>query len=134
MIFQNNRFIHKLKKRFVRPNSPQVPPITPWDALVEMMYDTQLNAFGDKVIRVVYSTDRTMRYVILKDEKGLYTYQLEAIYQFDKEEWKYIFSEKHTLPAMWEPFHGALGSSFFANEQELLREMETEPEYKRYLT
>lgn len=60
MIFQNNRFIHKLKKRFVRPNPPQVPPITPWDALVEMMYDTQLNAFGDKVIRVVYSTDRTM--------------------------------------------------------------------------
>ena len=31
-----------------------------------------------------------MRYVVLKDEKGLFTFQLEAIYQFDEEEWKYI--------------------------------------------
>ena len=128
------RFLHKLKKLFFRAKFSELPPTPQWDKIVEMMYDMQLDAFGDKVVRVLYSVDRTMRYVILKDEKGLYTYHLESIYQFDEEEWKYVSSKTNTIPAMWEPFQNALGSSIFSNEQDLLKEMESEPEYKQYFS
>lgn len=104
----------------------------PWVEIVKMMYDKSLDAFVDEVVRVVYSADNTMRYVVLKDEKGLFTYQLEAIYQFDADEWKYICSNNVALPAMWEPFRGIVGKSFFENEEELLKEMKEEPEYKQY--
>ncbi len=134
MIFENNSFISKFKKLFVQPKPPQFSPIPPWDEIVEMMYDAQLDAYDNEVVRVIYSADRTMRYVILQDEKGFYTYHLEAIYPFDEDEWKYIFSGNSALPAMWEPFHNIWGLSIFSDEQELLREMKAEPEYKRYFT
>ena len=97
-----------------------------------MMYDKHLNAFADEVIKVIYSKDRSMRYIILKDEKGIFTYQLEAIYQFEEDEWKYVGSHDDALPAMWEPFRGIVGKSFFNNTEELLKEMKAEPEYKQY--
>lgn len=108
------------------------PPMPPWETVVELMYDKQLDVFQDEAVTVIYSKDKTMRYIVLKDEKGLFTYQLEAIYQYDEEEWKYTFSEDHDLPAMWEPFSGIAGRSFFETEEELLKEMKTELEYKRY--
>lgn len=120
------------KRLFQKEKPKEFPPMPPWAELVEMMYDKSLDAFVDEVVRVVYSADHTMRYVVLKDEKGLFTYQLEAIYQFDADEWKYICSNNVALPAMWEPFSGIVGKSFFENEEELLKEMKEEPEYKQY--
>lgn len=104
----------------------------PWSEIVEMMQDKYLDAFVDEVVRVVYSADNTLRYVVLKDVKGLFTYQLEAIYQFNEDEWKCICSHNDALPAMWEPFRGIVGKSVFENEEELLKEMKEEPEYKQY--
>lgn len=120
------------KRLFQNEKPKEFPPMPPWAEIVEMMYDKSLDAFVDEVVRVVYSADNTMRYVVLKDEKGLFTYQLEAIYQFDEDEWKYICSNNVALPAMWEPFSGIVGKSFFENEEELLKEMKEEPEYKQY--
>lgn len=120
------------KRLFQNEKSKEFPPMPPWAEIVEMMYDKSLDAFVDEVVRVVYSADNTMRYVVLKDEKGLFTYQLEAIYQFDEDEWKYICSNNVALPAMWEPFSGIVGKSFFENEEELLKGMKEEPEYKQY--
>lgn len=120
------------KRLFQKEKPKEFPAIPPWVEIVKMMYDKSLDAFVDEVVRVVYSADNTMRYVVLKDEKGLFTYQLEAIYQFDADEWKYICSNNVALPAMWEPFRGIVGKSFFENEEELLKEMKEEPEYKQY--
>ena len=120
------------KRLFQNEKPKEFPAMPPWAELIEMMYDKSLDAFVDEVVRVVYSADNTMRYVVLKDEKGLFTYQLEAIYQFDADEWKYICSNNVALPAMWEPFRGIVGKSFFENEEELLKEMKEEPEYKQY--
>lgn len=120
------------KRLFQKEKPKEFPAMPPWVELVKMMYDKSLDAFVDEVVRVVYSADNTMRYVVLKDEKGLFTYQLEAIYQFDTDEWKYICSNNVALPAMWEPFRGIVGKSFFENEEELLKEMKEEPEYKQY--
>ena len=120
------------KRLFQNEKPKEFPAMPPWAELVEMMYDKSLDAFVDEVVRVVYSADNTLRYVVLKDVKGLFTYQLEAIYQFDADEWKYICSNNVALPAMWEPFRGIVGKSFFENEEELLKEMKEEPEYKQY--
>lgn len=120
------------KKLFQKEKRQEIPPMSPWEEIVEMMYDKYLDAFADEVVSVVYSVDKTMRYVVLKDEKGLFTYQLEAIYQFDKDEWKYICSNNDALTAMWEPFRNVLGKSIFQNEEELLKEMKEEPEYKQH--
>ena len=120
------------KRLFQKEKPKEFPAMPPWVEIVKMMYDKSLDAFVDEVVRVVYSADNTMRYVVLKDEKGLFTYQLEAIYQFDADEWKYICSNNVALPAMWEPFSGIVGKSFFESEEELLKEMKEEPEYKQY--
>ena len=103
-----------------------------WETVVDMMYDKHLDAFSDEVAKVIYSNDRSMRYVVLKDEKGFFTYQLEAIYQYDEDEWKYICSHDNALPAMWEPFRGNVGKSIFENMGELLKELRAEPEYTSY--
>lgn len=117
---------------FKKQKPQQVPSMMSWEQIVESMYDQHLDAFADEVTDVIYSNDRSMRYVILKDEKGLFTYQLEAIYQFDEDEWQYISSNNGKLPAMWEPFNATVGKSFFENIDELLKEMKSEPEYKQY--
>lgn len=117
---------------FRRKSNYSVPPIPSRETVVEMMYDKQLDAFADEVTDVIYSADKSMRYVILKDEKGLFTYRLEEIYQFEEDEWNYIYSHEHPLPAVWEHFRGIVGISFFENTEELLKEMKTQPEYKLY--
>ena len=102
------------------------------ETIAEMMHDKQLDAFSNEAVKVIYSKDNSMRYVILKDEKEYFTYQLEAIYQFDKDEWEYICAHNDALPAIWKPFRGIVGKSLFENEEELLKEINEEPEYKQY--
>ena len=117
---------------FKRKSKELIPPSPSWETVVEMMYDKQLNVFSGEVVRVIYSKDRAMRYIVLKCENKVFTYQLEAIHQFDEDEWKYICAHDNALPAMWEPFRGIVGKSFFENIEELLKEIKTEPEYKQY--
>lgn len=131
-ILQNrkgDREMNFFKRLFQKERTRQIPAMPPWEEIVEMMYDKSL---PKEVVNVVYSPDKTMRYVVLKDERGLFTYQLEAIYQFDEDEWKYICFHNDALPAMWVPFSGVAGKSLFENEEELLKEIKEEPEYKRY--
>ena len=82
---------------------------------------------------MVYSIDKTMRYVVLRYEQGLYTYQLEAICKLDEDEWRYALSHNDdALPALWESLGCAVGKSLFDSEEELLKEMKEEPEYKKF--
>ncbi len=122
-------FFDKLFRKKPKATAPSIPS---WETVIEIMYDQNLDTFADEVTEVIYSTNRSMRYVILKDEKGFFTYQLEAIYQYDADEWVYISSKDHALPAMWEPFKGIKGKSLFNNMDALKKELQTEPEYKRY--
>ena len=117
---------------FRRKPKQDIPSMPSREVIVEMMRDKYLDAFADEVVDVIYSKDCSMRYVILKDEKGLFIYQLEAIYRYDEDEWKYICAHDNALPAMWEPFRGIVGKSVFENIDELLKEIKTEPEYKQY--
>ena len=105
-----------------------------WETVVEMMYDKQLDCFDDEVIRVIYSKDKSKRYLILKKENGILTYLLEYVYQFDDEEWNYISNQENALPAMWEPYYTNWGVSHFEKEEELMKELIHEPEYKQFFS
>lgn len=108
-------------------------PVKPgWESVVRMMYDTGLDAFGDEVVKVVYSKDKSMRYVILRDEQSIFTYQLEAIYQYDDEEWQYICNSNDALPAMWEPHYDGWCGSRFNSIDDLMKALIYEPEYKQF--
>lgn len=120
------------KKLFHKKASTDTPPIPSWNEIVDIMYDKQLDTFSDEVVKAVYSKNKSMRYVILKSKSGFFTYQLEKIYQFDEDEWKYIFSKNNVLSAVWQPFTEISGKSFFENEEKLLKEIKNEPEYKQY--
>lgn len=120
------------QQMFRRKRNIDVPPMPTWSTIVEMLYDKHLDAFADEIVDVIYSKDRSMRYVILKNENSLFTYQLEAIYQFDEDEWKFSYTHDNAIPAIWEPFRGIIGKSLFKSIEELRKELENEPEYKRY--
>ena len=61
-----------LTKLFKKKPVVEIPPRPSWETVVEMMYDKHLDAFSDEVVKVIYSKDRSMRYVVLKDEKGFF--------------------------------------------------------------
>ncbi len=107
-------------------------PDCKWEDIVERLYDQYLDAFAGEVIEVIYSKDKSMRYVITESEKGLFWYGLEAIYQFDEDEWKYIRKSDKALPAMWEAHPDCNYNSFFSSKDDALREINAEPYYKQY--
>ena len=113
-------------------NKVEIPDMPDWEEIVEMMYDKCLDVFDSEVVRVIYSQNRTMRYVVLKNEKGYFTFRLEAIYQRDGDEWKYIFSEDNSLPAFWEPAYCGSNKSIFATEEEAINELKNEGTYKKH--
>ena len=45
---------------------------------------------------------------------------------------KYICDNDDALPAMWETHLGSCGFSCFANEEDLMKDLKSQPEYKQY--
>ena len=123
------KFLDKLFKRKAKAKIPQPPS---WDTVVETMYDKELDCFIDDVAKVIYSNDRSKRYVILRKENGLLTYLLEELYQYDGVEWEYVYSHDNALPAAWVSSVYNAGKSVFANMNDLLKELESEAEYENY--
>lgn len=121
-----------LKRLFSKKTNKNNRPRPEWETIVKTMHDKGLDAFSDEVVKVIYSKNMSMRYVILKDESGIFTYQLEKIYQFDDQEWSYICSYDNAPAATWVPFEGVFRTSFFSNTEDLMREIKAEPEYKQY--
>ena len=109
----------------------EVPPMPSWEEIVKIMYDKNL-AFGEEIVKVIYSQDKTNRFVVLKSEKGFYTYCFETIFPFDEEEWKYVSQDKDALPAQWETPAVAASYSLFETEEIAMRELLCTPEYKKF--
>lgn len=128
------KFLKKLfNKEENRENDiKQIPPIPAWQEIVEIMFDKQLGCMCDELVRVIYSKDRSQRYVVVKNEKGIYTYFLEQICPFDEDEWEYIYENESTLPAMWAICPYGRGGGLFANEQEVMRDLQATAEYKKF--
>jgi len=99
-----------------------------WNEIVEMLYDKNLDFIDSTVEKVIYSKDKAKRYVVLKSEKGFYTYCLEKIHQLDEEEWNHSGSCDF-VPAFWQDADDR-SLSVFSTLEEALKELEQEPEYK----
>lgn len=87
------------------------------------------------MVKVIYSADKSKRYVVLKDKNSYLSYRFETVYKLDEDEYKQaerVFPHNKALPAIWEPLGGTAEKSLFENEEELLKELKAEPEYKRY--
>ena len=114
--------------RNFRKEKPVVPKMPEWNDIVEMLYDKNLDCFDDEVVRVIYSKDKALRYIVLKSDKGFFSYRLEKIYQLDEEEWSYRCSFDLT-PAFWQEIDNG-SKSIFSNLEDALKELEQEAEYK----
>lgn len=115
-------------------DSSVIPPMPSWNEIVEMMYDKNLDTFTGEIVRCIYSCDKTMRYVILKNCNGFFTYCLETIYQFDEDDWKYISKETNALPAIWENLYATDNKSVFETEEDAIKELKAEGIYKNCFT
>ncbi len=121
-----------MKKLFrkLRKEKRVAPKMPEWNEIVEMLYDKSLNGFDDEVVKVIYSKDKAMRYIVLKNDKGFFSYRHEKIYQLDKEEWTYRSSYDLT-PAFWQEIDNG-GKSIFTSLEDALKELEQEAEYKNF--
>lgn len=107
--------------------------ILPYQRIVEIMNDRQLDFGQDKDVRtVIYSKIHDRRYVIIYDEsKAIFTYTLEIIQPYDEEEWLYVCHRHDTLPADWSAIQEP-GGSFFATFDDVMKEIKADPTYKTY--
>ncbi len=118
-------------KRLFRKNRREkrkVPQMPEWNEIVEMLYDKNLDFLDSTVEKVIYSKDKSKRYVVLKSDKGFFTYRLEKIYQLDEEEWSYRCSFDLT-PAFWQDVDNG-SKSIFSTLEDALNELKQEAEYK----
>ncbi len=98
------------------------------------MKDRGLDCFLDEVAEVRYSADGTRRYVLLKNEKGHYSYLAQEILPFDEEEWRYIYENESSLPAMWSTPLGHGNASLFADRVLAEQALVSEGYYKQYFS
>ena len=99
--------------------------------IIEAMYQKQLSFCGE-VQRVIYSADRDMRYVILKNSRGMLYYVFERILPWSDYDLEYIAHTSDPLPAEWVQWTDNQSQSFFSEMTELITELKTEPIYKEY--
>lgn len=105
----------------------------PWRELVSIMYDRDLDNRDYRIVKVMYTTDCTKRYVI-SEKNGMFFYELELIERFDDEDWRYICNVEGALPAQWIPFHNDNRKSLFGSLDELMNDLVKEPEYIKYFS
>lgn len=110
-----------------------VIPIPPFSEIVETMYDKSLSFSEEmQVIRVIYNDEKTKRFIILKSIKGYYKYTYEELSVCDEEEWKYICNQENAFPAWWNTMDCSFAYSFFGTENEALKMLMQEGEYKHF--
>ena len=119
--------VKKLFRKLIKEKRV-VPKMPEWNEIVEMLYDKNLDCFDDEVVKVIYSKDKAMRYIVLKSDTDFFSYRLEKIYQLDEEEWSYRCSFDFT-PAFWQDVDNG-SKSIFSTLEDALKELEQEAEYK----
>ncbi len=117
----------KLFRKFVK-DKQVISKMPEWNEIVEMLYDKNLDYFDDEVVKVIYSKDKAMRYIVLKSDTGFFSYRLEKIYQLHEEEGSYRCSFDLT-PAFWQDVDNG-SKSIFSNLEDALKELKQEAEYK----
>ena len=60
----------------------------PIEEIVEALYDKQLSFTDYEIIKVIYNSDKTKRFIILKSTNGFYKYTYEEICFLDEREFR----------------------------------------------
>ena len=120
-----------LHKKTNRPSSPV--PMPTWEETVEIMYDRDIqSSYTREIIRVIYSADRAMRYLVIRNnDSALFYYELERLYQYDAFEWQYFGKQENALPGYWAPDNCPI-RSIFDSVDLLMNELTKEPDYIAY--
>lgn len=121
-----------LKKFFKSEKENECSPIPLIEEIVDVLYDKNLSFSDYEVIKVIYSRDKTKRFILLKSIKGFYKYTYEEICVLDEEEWVMCCNFPNAYPAHWEPKDKSYGYSFFGTENEAFLSMKQEYEYIQY--
>ncbi len=106
--------------------------IPPMEQIVEDLYDKSLSFSGYDVIKVVYTKDKTKRFVLLKSNSGFYKYTFEIICVMDEDEWSVCYDVPGEYPAYWLPDDRTFAFSFFGTEEEAYLSMKQESKYLQY--
>ncbi len=115
-----------MRKHILKKNQKTIPPI---EEIAETLYDKQLSFTGYEIVKVIYSSDKTKRFIILKSTNGFYKYTYEEICVLGEDEWKYCCNDANAYPAFWEPRDKSSAYSFFGTENEAFLSMQQESEY-----
>lgn len=108
-----------LKKLFGKAApKPEVPPMPSWEETVDIMYDKSLGS--SELLKVIYSNDKTKRYILYKSDRGYYKYTYEMLHGFDEAEWVYVVRSDNYLPGYWQEASPSCVSSFFGTEEEAM--------------
>lgn len=99
-----------------------------WDEVVESMYGKAL-AHADEVVEVIYSADKSRRYVVLKSDVGYFTYISERLHARSEDELNY-FPDGSEL-GYWLPENDG-AKHIFDTYEHAKAELRSEPEYIRY--
>ena len=98
--------------------------------IAERMYNKSLDRFTGKVLKVIYSENKTERYVILKNENGIIHFVFEKIELYDEETLNYFEDSPDALPAYWNGFDTP--RSFYGTLEDALNNLKFEPKYRQY--
>lgn len=98
--------------------------------IAERMYNKSLDCFTGKVLKVIYSENKTERYVILKNENGIIHFVFEKIELYDEETLNYFEGSPDALPAYWNGFDTP--RSFYGTLEDALNNLKFEPKYRQY--
>ena len=101
----------------------------PREEITEALYDKELSFTDYEIVKVIYSSDKTKRFIILKSSNGFYKYTYEEICVLDEDEWKYCCDDANAYPAFWETRDKSSAYSFFGTENEAFLSMKQESEY-----
>ncbi len=105
----------------------KIVPLPPWEEIVEMMYGKNNSYNHCEVVDVIYSLDKTKRYVIVKSEEGFIKCFYEVLKLYDDDTETMYEGE---LPACW--WNGGGNGSIYDSKEAAMREMKAEPNYKNY--
>lgn len=124
----------KWLKSFFKKKEPTPPPMPPYNEIVKSLYDKELNYLDSvQVCQVIYSKDKSKRFVVLESNKGFFKYTYEEVCVFDEFDWTSYFAYIENIdPGWWESKDRSFAYSFFGTEEEALKALKHETVYKQF--
>lgn len=124
----------KWLKSIFKKKKINIPPMPPYHEIVKSLYDKELE-YPDslRICKVIYSKDNSKRFVILESNEGFFKYTYEEICVLDELDWRSHFAYIENIkPGWWESKDRSFSYSFFKTEEEALKSLKFESEYKQF--